>query len=227
MNNSEHKTADTPRKAYIIGFSTLNNELLSYAIQKECNAETVIIESIEELERKETEDKKNRLSYNKLILIDSKVFSFEEVLRYLSTQGENQHNFYKPVLFNLQRSSGVELKALARYIKGFFYDHDSLDLFLKGIKAVFNGEIWVSRNILLECAMAGIEQKRNIIKEKTDLTEREIEILNMVSMGTSNDEIAEKIDISPNTVKTHIYNIFKKINVTNRLQAALWAAKNL
>jgi len=49
----------------------------------------------------------------------------------------------------------------------------------------------------------------------------------MVAVGAKNEEIADELFISPNTVRTHIYNIFKKINVPNRLQAALWAAKNL
>jgi DNA-binding CsgD family transcriptional regulator len=49
----------------------------------------------------------------------------------------------------------------------------------------------------------------------------------MISVGAKNEEIADKLFISPNTVKTHIYNIFKKIDVPNRLQAALWAAKHL
>ena len=62
---------------------------------------------------------------------------------------------------------------------------------------------------------------------KEILTHREIEILSLLAVGAKNEEIADKLYISTNTVKTHIYNIFKKINVTNRLQAALWAAKNL
>ena len=49
----------------------------------------------------------------------------------------------------------------------------------------------------------------------------------LVSAGAKNEQIAEELHISPNTVKTHIYNIFKKIGVPNRLQAALWAVKNL
>ena len=59
------------------------------------------------------------------------------------------------------------------------------------------------------------------------LTERQIEILAMIAIGATNDEIADKLCISPHTVKTHLYKIFKKINVPNRVQAALWAAKNL
>jgi DNA-binding CsgD family transcriptional regulator len=49
----------------------------------------------------------------------------------------------------------------------------------------------------------------------------------MIITGLKNEEIANRLYISAHTVKTHIYNIFKKINVPNRLQAALWAAKNL
>ena len=59
------------------------------------------------------------------------------------------------------------------------------------------------------------------------LTRRETEILALIAAGHTNEEMAEKLFISPHTVKTHVYNIFQKIAVPNRLQAALWAAKNL
>lgn len=65
---------------------------------------------------------------------------------------------------------------------------------------------------------------------KTDssiLTQREVEILTHVAVGATNEEIADKLCISPHTVKTHVYNICKKVGAPNRLQAALWAAKNL
>ena len=59
------------------------------------------------------------------------------------------------------------------------------------------------------------------------LTPREREILEQIAQGASNRDIAEGLSISPHTVKTHLHNIFQKINVTGRLQAALWAARHL
>ena len=61
----------------------------------------------------------------------------------------------------------------------------------------------------------------------TPLSGREKEVLRFVAVGLGNDEIANKLNLSPHTVKTHLYHIYKKIGVTNRLQATLWAAAYL
>ncbi|MFK5954741.1 MAG: helix-turn-helix transcriptional regulator [Desulfobacterium sp.] len=71
----------------------------------------------------------------------------------------------------------------------------------------------------------GDEKKQ--VPRKTHLTPREKEILEQIAQGASNRQIAEALYISPHTVKTHLHNIFQKINVSGRLQAALWAAKHL
>jgi LuxR family transcriptional regulator of csgAB operon len=130
-------------------------------------------------------------------------------------------------LFNVDQGKGIEEEAVAWGIKGIFYKDDPLERLKKGVGAIFEGELWVSREILTKCVMENRSKNTSHNRDESVLTSREIEILAMIATGSKNEEIAEKLFISPNTVKTHIYNIFKKINVPNRLQAALWAAKNL
>jgi len=68
--------------------------------------------------------------------------------------------------------------------------------------------------------------KKNVSQDAC-LTPREREILEQITQGASNRQIAEALFISTHTVKTHLHNIFQKIDVSGRLQAALWAAKHL
>jgi DNA-binding NarL/FixJ family response regulator len=58
------------------------------------------------------------------------------------------------------------------------------------------------------------------------LTERELEVLKLVAAGESNTQIAQKLCITVNTVKTHLKNILSKLNLENRTQAATYAVKN-
>jgi ATP/maltotriose-dependent transcriptional regulator MalT len=57
------------------------------------------------------------------------------------------------------------------------------------------------------------------------LSEREVEVLQWLTSGASNREIGQHLDITESTVKRHVYNIFGKLNVHNRTQAALQARK--
>jgi NarL family two-component system response regulator LiaR len=60
---------------------------------------------------------------------------------------------------------------------------------------------------------------------REDLTDREIEVLTLVAQGLSNRDIADKLVLSPKTVKTHVSNILSKLHLADRTQAAIYALK--
>lgn len=67
--------------------------------------------------------------------------------------------------------------------------------------------------------MMDVEEALNLVKVKYDLTKREVEILKEIYDGKTNTQIAEALFISESTVKAHIYNTFRKMNVKNRVEA--------
>jgi LuxR family transcriptional regulator of csgAB operon len=114
-----------------------------------------------------------------------------------------------------------------RGISGIFYANDLPDHLQKGVHGLLEGKIWIFREIMSRFIPEIRKARRLSANELPVLSEKEIEILNLVARGALNTEIGEKLHISRHTVKSHLYNIYKKINVTNRLEAALWAKKNL
>ena len=62
---------------------------------------------------------------------------------------------------------------------------------------------------------------------RVELSQREREVLELVTDGLSNKQIARRLGITERTVKAHLTNVFQRIGVTDRTQAALWARDNL
>ena len=213
---------EVPRAIFIVSPRKLDSELIAYALAKEICEKCQIVPDVSFLK-----DDPSTPPRKTLILIDCLENDFDQIMRGLSDQQQEPSENLIVAVYNVYPGWGIEEEALRFGIKGFFYKHDGLKLLIKGINSIFKQEVWVSREILLRSAMGGKRKKRSAIQEKTGLSIREIEILLLLSSGIQNEEIAQKLFISPNTVKTHLYNIFKKINVPNRLQAALWVAKNL
>ena len=100
-------------------------------------------------------------------------------------------------------------------------------LLSKGIKAIFDGELWFPRSVLQAYLMKSRTFNKTFSRSEVNLTDREVEVLKVMATGAKNSEIATSLNLSPHTIKTHIYNIFKKINASNRLQAVNWAQENL
>lgn len=131
------------------------------------------------------------------------------------------------VIVNLQKADEVQLMQSSRLqqIRGVFYADDGPDQFRKGFAAIINNEIWVSREVLMRWMSSAGQQ--NMARAAGLLSSREMAVVRLVVAGMSNKEISDELFISTNTVKAHLYNIYKKIDVSNRLQAAIWASENL
>jgi LuxR family transcriptional regulator of csgAB operon len=210
-------------EVYIIGSSNFFHDALALVLQRELGVKCKTLDEMSKICQEEVTDPGDRV----LLFINNMEKDFDSALAEIKTIPALSQDNFIPVLFNLQAKCGIERRAFTRGVKGFFYHGDSLEHMLRGLRALLNGDLWMSRDILVEFALLGTSTKDAIVREKTLLTQREMQILALVSIGASNEEIADKLYISPHTVKTHLYNVFKKIGVPNRFQAALWAAKNL
>ncbi|HSR70009.1 MAG TPA: response regulator transcription factor [Acidobacteriota bacterium] len=102
---------------------------------------------------------------------------------------------------------------------GVFDERDAHDLeqLERAVDFVIDGEVWASRRVLSLCVRRP-EDKR---QEDNPLTRREQELIGLLRLGLTNSSIAERLHISQKTVKGHLTNIYRKLEVDNRLQAVL------
>ena len=107
-------------------------------------------------------------------------------------------------------------------IRGYVKITDSPSTLARAIQSVQSGEIWAERRIL-EKAIANPmllpETVQSHVPGLPPLTNREMEVLTMVLQGASNREIADRSSISERTVKTHLYRVYRKLNVKSRTKA--------
>jgi two-component system NarL family response regulator len=90
---------------------------------------------------------------------------------------------------------------------------------IRAIRAVYAGELWSSRTVLSAIAQSGIRhamETQTHSKLMMQLTEREREVVELLRGGSSNKQIALQLNISDKTVKTHLQNIFGKLQVRRR-----------
>lgn len=131
-------------------------------------------------------------------------------------------------LLNVGKTSSIAEQLLCCCIKGVFYTTDTLDQVNKGVRNLLEGNEWLAHTLLLETLyLARTQGGRNDLHEEKSLTRREREILQLILSGSTNQNVGEELGISSNTVKAHVSNLYKKIGVTNRVQAIMWASKNL
>ena len=117
------------------------------------------------------------------------------------------------------------LKAVDIGIDGYLLKDSSYDELKEAIDVVISGNTYIQPSLLP--ALNESMEDYALDKEKIEcLTKRELDVLRLISEGCNNKKISDELTISERTVKNHISHIFRKINVEDRTQAAVFAIRN-
>jgi DNA-binding NarL/FixJ family response regulator len=112
---------------------------------------------------------------------------------------------------------------------GYLLKDASIQELIRGIRAAAVGESLISPHIaakVLQHVRATTTDAGRAETIRSELSDREIEVLKLIANGKDNAEIARELVISPKTVKNHISNILMKLQIENRIQAAVYAVRS-
>ena len=157
-----------------------------------------------------------------LLLIDASALTEDGL-------GELLHPFaarrVKPqvALLDVDENLAIDFVLMSPMIRGVFLRSSDPARLPSGVEAMFRGEQWFPRNIA-SLLLDALRQRDGCDPEHgrgpQSLTARERRVLSLIGDGYSNIAIADQLHVSIHTVKTHVYNVFRKLDISNRVQAA-------
>ncbi len=155
-----------------------------------------------------------------LLLIDCQGLT-QDALRSLVSDVHNHKHPFNAALLNAEKGTEHENMLDWPCISGLFFTDTDQEQLIRGLQCLFQGELWVPRRLLHHFLE---KNRRAPSNQNTDikLTKRERQILKLIKDGATNFDIAESLELSEHTIKSHLYNIYKKIGVRNRLEASNW-----
>lgn len=176
----------------------------------------------------EAENGKDALKYLEdssvdIILLDINM----PVMDGISTLSEirNRRIDVKVLMLTVHNEVEYLVKATDIGCEGYLLKDSGSDELKTAIYSVAHGENYIQPKLINELNNYLIHKDADLDKIRS-LTKREMDVLKLVAKGEFNKDIASKLEISERTVKNHIFNIFKKIDVSDRTQAAVFAIKN-
>ena len=116
------------------------------------------------------------------------------------------------------------LAAIQNGAEGFLLKHLSGPEFIEMLEGIKQGEAAISRKTA-SFLMKQLSQKRSASAPLETLTQRELDILRLMSAGHTNKSISNELMLSENTIKYHLKNILRKLNVQNRTEAVMKAVQ--
>lgn len=133
-------------------------------------------------------------------------------------------NHTKVIILTIHNEIEYLVRAHDKGANGYVLKDSGTNVLKKAIRIVAKGESYIEPSMLPQ--LKERLERANSNDEEEFLTKRELEVLKLLAEGLFNKEIAHKLCISEKTVKNHVSNIFKKIGVSDRTQAAVYAIKN-
>jgi DNA-binding NarL/FixJ family response regulator len=133
------------------------------------------------------------------------------------------------VVLTISDQDGDVMDAIFAGACGYLLKDSSIEDVMRGIQAAAIGESLISPTIagkVLERVRAASASPDAAEAIRAELSDREIEVLKLLANGKDNAQIAADLHISPKTVKNHISNILMKLQIENRIQAAVYAVRS-
>jgi len=132
------------------------------------------------------------------------------------------------VMLTIHDSDEMLFDAMRSGAKGYLMKNTSMNNLISSLRSLERGEAAISRKMTrrILSGLVNDQDTRPGDDAIQQLTAREVEILAEVSSGATNKEIAERLFISVNTVKNHIHDILRKLDLKNRREARMFAIRN-
>ena len=164
-----------------------------------------------------------------ILLLDLRMPDMDGLAVMQTLQNANMRT--KVIVLTASEDKSEFVQAMKLGCSGIVLKQTQPDLIVKSIRKVYAGEIWldshttaaVMRQFASPADIANGIAATGKTRERSPLSQREREIVALVSQGYKNKEMAEKMFISEQTVKNHLHNIFDKLGVSDRLELALYA----
>lgn len=197
-----------------------------------CHTMRVVLQKEEDMEVVDCiasiDEAMNRLSLSDVVLVNT-TLSHEDTFKLIRDISRN-HPEVKVLVVGVAELTEVIVKYVEAGAAGYVLQADSVEKLLSKIRAAYNSEALVSPRITarLMSRLAELASLQTTLGARSDvkmrgiaaLTPREREVLGLIGQGLSNQGIADHLIIERGTVKNHVHNILKKLNASNRREAA-------
>jgi DNA-binding NarL/FixJ family response regulator len=138
-------------------------------------------------------------------------------------QLQRDHAQTSVVLFAASLSGDEAIEALRLGVRGMVLKEQAPAQLVHCVRKVHAGEQWIERTAIGNALKTLLRREAGAREAASVLTPRELEMVRMVAHGLGNDTIAQRLDISPGTVKDHLHHVYRKLKLAGRIDLVLYA----